>query len=56
MSPESSASKTEQSPRLLAKPPKNVPLKSRKIPPQAAFKLTTESSVFALTQVMVGGF
>jgi len=34
---------------LLAKQPKRVPRKSRKIPPQEALKLTTEPSVFALT-------
>jgi len=54
--PISSASKTDTRPMLLAKQPKNVPRKSRKIPPQEALKLTTEPSVFALTQLIVGGF
>jgi len=54
--PISSASKTKTPPRLLAKHPKNVPLKSRKIPPQEALKSIMKPFVLAFTQIMVGAF
>jgi len=54
--PISSASKTDPLPILLAKQPKNVPQKSRKIPPQEALKFATKPSVLAFTQLMVGVF
>jgi len=44
INPMSSASKADPLPTLLAKHPKKVPRKSRKIPPQEALRLATEPS------------
>jgi len=42
--------------KVAKKTPKKVPVKSLKIPPQEELRPITESSVFAFTQVIVGGF